>query len=218
VTNAVISSLQNVPDNQGVKSTKDTYDDDHDSVVHNVKITTGIAAFSLKLPYFPRSDAMTAYLDAAASQGFQIVCCPNFGGMLDSWPTFVFEKRSDVKANCYLAVKDDNWPGKVCLGGSTVGSDQSFAAEMLDALKTMCGDTVEQTSDDYDKSFQFCYKNTVLTSGHATFTWAKPYFPHGYVLEAVLQVMFKRGWRAAGGPNFGDNGSTWPGIIFEPIA
>jgi len=38
------------------------------------------------------------------------------------------------------------------------------------------------------------------------------------VLEAVLQVMFKRGWRAAGGPNFGDNGNTWPGIIFEPIA
>lgn len=217
-TNACVTALQKVPDNGDVKNEKDSYDEDHDSVVRNVKITTGAALMSFfALKYFPRCDSMTAFLDAMTAMGFQVVCCPNFGGMLDSWPTFVFEQRENLQPNAYLAVKDDNIPGKVCIGGSTIGSDESLAADMLEVLKGLCGEKVEQTIDDYDKSFKFAFKNTVVTSGHATFTFAKPYFPHGYVLGAILQVMFKHGWKAAGGPNFGDTGSTWPGIIFEPI-
>merc|ERR1712232_1334926 len=91
-------------------------------------------------------------------------------------------------------------------------------AEMLEVLQALCGEKVEQKPDEYDKEFALAYKNTKLTTGFAMFTMSKPYFPHGYVVEAVLRVMFKHGWRAAGGPNFGDNGSTWPGIIFERIA
>jgi hypothetical protein len=219
VTSAVVAALQKVPDNGDVKNEKDSYDEDHDAVVRNCKATTGIAAFTLKLPYFPRSDSMTAFLDATSAKGFQIVCCPNFGGMLDSWPTFVFEKRdTPVQPSAFLAVKDDNIPGKLCIGGSTVGADATLAADMLEVLQGLCGEKVEQKADDYDKSYSFAYKNTKLTSGFAMFTRAKPYFPHGYVVEAILQVMYKHGWRAAGGPNFGDNGNTWPGIIFEPIS
>jgi len=217
-TDAAVAALQNVPDNAAVKSEKDSYDEDHDSVVRDVKITTGSAPFSFKLKYFPRCDSMSAYLKAMAGRGFQVVCCPNFGGMLDSWPTFVFEKRSgEVKPNAFLAVKDDNIPGKVCLGGDGIGGDASLGADLLQVLQELSGSKVEQATDDYDRSFSLAYKNTVVTSGKAAFSMAKCYFPHGFVLEAILQVMLKHGWKVAGGPNFGDNGSQWPGMIFEPV-
>lgn len=117
----------------------------------------------------------------------------------------------------FLAVKDDNIPGKVCLGGGGITSDASVGSDLLMVLQTLCGDGVQQTVDDYDRSFDLAFRNTVVTSGHATFTWAKPYWPHGFVVEAVLQVLFKHGWKAQGGPNFGDDGSTWPGIVFEKV-
>jgi len=217
-TDATVAALKDVPDNAGVKSEKDSYDEDHDSVVRDVKITTGMAAFSLKLAYFPRCDSMLAYLRAMAGCGYQVVCCPNFGGMLDSWPTFVFEKRAgELKPNAFLAVKDDNIPGKLCLGGDGIAGDSALGGELLQALQELCGPKVQQGSDSYDSSFAFAYKHTKITSGHATFTFAKCYFPHGFVVEAVLQVMLKHGWKVAGGPNFGDNGSQWPGMIFEPV-
>eukprot|EP00746_Dinoflagellata_sp_MGD_P069166 gnl/MRDRNA2_/MRDRNA2_28359_c0_seq1.p1 gnl/MRDRNA2_/MRDRNA2_28359_c0~~gnl/MRDRNA2_/MRDRNA2_28359_c0_seq1.p1 ORF type:complete len:531 (-),score=107.91 gnl/MRDRNA2_/MRDRNA2_28359_c0_seq1:472-2064(-) len=215
VTNAVCAALVKVDGNGSVKSEKDEYDADYDAVCRNVNITTGMAAFSLKLPYFPRCDSMTTVLNATAAEGFKTVACPNFGGMLDSWPTFILEKSDDVKPQVYLAVKDDNVPGKVGLGGANIASDETLQSELLDVLKTLCGPNVSAGQDDYDKSFELAFKNTVLTSGHATFTMAKPYWPHGFVIEMLLQVMFKHGFMAEGGPNFGDNGNTWPGIIFQ---
>lgn len=217
-TDACCGALTKVEGNGDVKSEKDSYDNDCDSVCRNVKITTGMAAFSLKLPYFPRCNSMTTVLDTLASECFQVVACPNFGGMLDSWPTFILEKRDAVPQQMYLAVKDDNIPGKVCMGGGGIAADSTLGPELLEVFQTLCGPDVRQEADDYDKSFDLAFRKTVVTSGHATFTWAKPYWPHGFVLESMLQVLFKHGWRAAGGPNFGNDGSTWPGIIFQKVS
>merc|ERR1712113_1105898 len=122
--------------NGDVKSEKDEYDNDHDCVVRNVKITTGMAAFSLKLPYFPRCDSMVTWLNAVAQLGFQTSCCPNFGGMRDSWPTFVFEKTDKVQPVVFLAVKDENYPGKICIGCDSIATDDSLGPDLLFVLQT----------------------------------------------------------------------------------
>jgi len=212
----IIQNLKQVSGNGDVKVEKDSYDNDDDFVIHNVNITTGMAAFSLKLPYFPRGDSMVAFLTAMQAQGYKTAGCPNFGGMLDSWPSWIFEEDSSATAPLFMAVKDDNIPGKVDLAwGSDVPEDPTLAADLLEALSGFCGEKVVQTQDDYDRSFQICFKNTRVTTGKAMFTFTKPYFPHGYVVEAILAVMHAHGWVAIGGPNFGDNGLTWPGIIFQ---
>eukprot|EP00928_Gymnodinium_smaydae_P054948 TRINITY_DN3862_c0_g2_i1.p1 TRINITY_DN3862_c0_g2~~TRINITY_DN3862_c0_g2_i1.p1 ORF type:complete len:535 (-),score=90.32 TRINITY_DN3862_c0_g2_i1:172-1776(-) len=217
MADAVCGALTKVKDNANVKSEKDSYDEDYDAVCRNVNITTGMAAFSFKLPYFPRCDTVNCVMNTLAEEGFQVVACPNFGGMLDSWPTFIFEKRETAPVQMFVAVKDDNIPGKVCIGGGGVGMDSTLGPELLEVFQSLCGATVQQTLDDYDQSFEIAFKNTKVTSGHATFTFAKPYWPHGYVVELMLQVLLKHGWVAEGGPNFGDNGNTWPGMIFRKV-
>lgn len=218
VVDAICAKLANVKDNGGVKSEKDSYDDDYDSVARDVHITNGIAAFSFKLPYFPRCDTMVAVLEAITEQGFTVSACPNFGGMLDSWPSFCFEKRDGAKPLAILTVKDDNIPGKVGIAGPGIAEDPTLGQELLEVLKGLCGQDVSQGQDDYDKSATLAYRNTRTTTGHATFTWQKPYWPHGYVVEMVLQIMFKHGYRVVGGPNFGDNGLQWPCILFEKFS
>merc|ERR1712096_239223 len=118
----------------------------------------------------------------------------------------------------YLAVKDDNIPGKVCLGGGNVEQNAELCQQILQALQKFKGEkatAVAQTKDDYDKTFGVCYKNSQLTTGAAAFSFSKPYFPHGYVLESLLLILHSAGWKAIGGPNFGDDGNTWPSIIFK---
>mmetsp|Transcript_108521 Transcript_108521/g.346316 ORF Transcript_108521/g.346316 Transcript_108521/m.346316 type:complete len:533 (-) Transcript_108521:83-1681(-) len=217
VTDSICGALTKVADNGDVKSEADSYDADQDAVCRNVKITTGMAAFSSKLPYFPRSDSMNCVLNTLAEEGFQVVACPNFGGMTDSWPTFIFEKRELVPPQMFLAIKDENYPGKVCLGGGGIAVDESLGPELLEVLQTLCGPSVQQTTDDYDKTFDLAFKNTKVTTGPATFTASKPYWPHGFVVEMILQVLLKHGWRAEGGPKFGNDGTTWPGIIFQKV-
>mmetsp|Transcript_116919 Transcript_116919/g.363962 ORF Transcript_116919/g.363962 Transcript_116919/m.363962 type:complete len:533 (+) Transcript_116919:68-1666(+) len=217
VAKAMCTALLKVEGNDKVKSEKDSYDTDHDAVCRDVKVTTGMQAFSFRVPYFPRGDSMKAMLGSWRAEGFQVVACPNFGGMQDSWPTFVLERRDDVGPQLYLAVKDDNIPGKVCIT-SDGPADAGLGSDLLEVFQALCGEKVQQTADDYDRSYELAFRHTVLTSGHATFTMAKPYWPHGYVLELTLQVLLKRGWRAEGGPNFGDDGNTWPGIIFSRTA
>lgn len=214
MADSMCGALVKVQGNADVKNEKDDYDTDHDAVCRNVSITTGLQPFSFRLKYFPRGDSMKTLLNTWAEEGFQVVGCPNFGGMQDSWPTFVLEKRSSVPDQLFLAVKDDNIPGKLALVGGSVGGDASMAAELLDVLTSLCGQGVLQQLDDYDQTYELAFRNTVITTGHATFTWSKPYWPHGFVIEMVLQVMYKKGWKATGGPNFGDDGNTWPGIIF----
>mmetsp|Transcript_124611 Transcript_124611/g.363872 ORF Transcript_124611/g.363872 Transcript_124611/m.363872 type:complete len:532 (-) Transcript_124611:50-1645(-) len=214
MTDAVCGALTKVADNGDVKSEMDSYDEDFDGVCRNVKITTGMQAFSFRCKYFPRGDSMRTVVDTMAEENFQLVACPNFGGMLDSWPTFIFEKRSQVPQQMVLAVKDDNIPGKLDLVGGGVGQDPTLGPELLSALKTLCGPDVLQATDDYDQSYELAFRNTRLTTGHSTFTWSKPYWPHGYVLVALLQILYKHGFKAEGGPNFGDTGNTWPCIIF----
>merc|ERR1719291_582963 len=85
------------------------------------------------------------------SKGYSTVGCPNFGGMLDSWPSWIFEEDANATEPLFLAVKDDNIPGKVDLGwGSDVHEDATLAPDLLSALQSLCGPTVEQLQDDYD--------------------------------------------------------------------
>merc|ERR1711933_608458 len=109
--------------------------------------------------------------------------------MLDSWPTFIFqEDPKDTSPFMYLAVKDDNIPGKLNLGGANIGEEVQMKDEMLSALKSLCGEAVVVQTDDYDKSFDICFKNVKITTGYAAFSFTKPYFPHGYVLDAILHI------------------------------
>mmetsp|Transcript_114090 Transcript_114090/g.207515 ORF Transcript_114090/g.207515 Transcript_114090/m.207515 type:complete len:537 (+) Transcript_114090:69-1679(+) len=216
IVDATCGALAKIADNASAHSEKDSYDDDHDAVCRDVHVTTGIQAFSFRTKYYPRGDSMKAMLGCWAAEGYQVVACPNFGGMLDSWPSFVLEKREAVPQPLFLAVKDDNWPGKVGLVGGDVASDSALAADLLEVFTALCGPDVVQQLDDYDRTYELAYRNTRLTTGRPKFTFAKPYWPHGYVMELMLQVLYKKGWKAAGGPNFGDDGGTWPGIIFYP--
>merc|ERR550514_1475742 len=124
-----------------------------------------MAAFSLKLAYFPRCDSMRAFMEATSQQGFAVSSCPNFGGMLDSWPTFIFETVTPPPDKVlFLAVKDDNIPGKLNLGGGGIDTDATLGSELLEVLKGLCGDSVEMVKDDYDRIFDLCFKNTKVTS------------------------------------------------------
>ena len=49
------------------------------ATARDVNVTTGVAAFSMKLPYFPRGDTLTCLLNTFARTGHSIVACPNFG-------------------------------------------------------------------------------------------------------------------------------------------
>lgn len=212
---AVCGSLTKIEGNADAKSETDDYDADFDAVCRNVKITTGVAMFSLKLPYFPRCDSVVSVLNALAEERYQVVACPSFGTQ-GSWPTFVWEKkRDDVPDQIFMAIKDDNIPGKVCIGGGGVASDPTLAGELLEVLRALCGEKVEQVQDDYDRSFDICFKNTKVTSGHAALTMAKPFWPRGHVVELLLQVLFKHGWVCQGGPNFGENGNQWPSFVLS---
>lgn len=217
VAQKVADALKACAGNQDVTLEKDSYDDDHDAVVRNVNITTGMAAFSLKLPYFPRCDSMMAMLNAMQADGYTMVGCPNFGGMHASWPTFIWEKSPHPSIPMFMAVKDDNIPGKLNLGGGGIGADATLASELLEVLKALCGPEVVQQRDDYDSTFDLSFKNTRITTGHSAFTFTKAYYPHGYVVEAVLAILYSHGWEAVGGPNFGDDGNTWPCIVFKKI-
>lgn len=209
---AMCGALAKVPDNAGVKSEKDSYDEDHDAVCRDIHITSGGYSSFFGCKYFPRGDSMKTMLGAWQAEGYQVVACPNFGGMTDSWPTFVLEKRGNVPDQMFLAIKDENIPGKVGIIGA--GQDPQLIADLLEIFQSLCGNDVIKSEDPYDKTYDVAFRNTRLTSGHATFTFAKPYWPHGYVIELMLQVLLKKGWKAVGGPNFGDDGNTWPGIIF----
>lgn len=215
VVDPLQTALARVPKNEKVHSEKDKYDDDYDAVLRDVNITTGCTAFSLKLPYYPRCDSMLAFIQTMYGLGFGVAACPNFGGMLDSWPTFLFEahKEAGMEEPLFVSIKDDNIPGKLNFGGAGIKDDAQFAHDMLETLQKMCGDKVSLTKDDYDSTFDYCFKNTILTSGHAAFSWAQPYWPHGYIVEAVLDILHDRGYKVVGGPNFGDDGNRWPCFI-----
>merc|ERR1740124_1618065 len=125
---------------------------------------------------------MMAVLETMQKQGYSITGCPNFGGMLDSWPTFIWQADSNPTQPMYMAVKDDNILGKLSLGGGGIEENHELAGQLLEALQKFNGNDVAQAKDDYDKTFGICYKNVKITTGHASFSLSKPYWPHGYVL------------------------------------
>merc|ERR1712139_236969 len=145
-----------------------------------------------------------AILNTTAAEGFKTVACPTFGGFYNSCPTLVLEKSSEVLPQVFMVFKNTA-PGKVLLGGASIASDETLQQELLDVLKTFGGTSVLPGLDtvyDYDKSFEIAFKKTVLTSGKpgsgGACSMREPYFPHGFVVEMLLQVMFKHGWAAEG--------------------
>jgi len=216
VIDALCGALTKLPKNEDVKNEKDSYDADHDAVARNVNITTGAWSSFFGLKYFPRGDSMSTVLDTLRDEGWQVACCPNFGGMTDSWPTFVLEKRDGpVGDQLFLAVKDDNIPGKIDIVGSDIASaEQTIGSELLDVFQTLNGPDVCIAQDSYDDTYPLSFRNTVLTTGCSMFSFERPYWPNGHVVEMMLQVLLRNGWKAQGGPNFGDNGDSWPCIVF----
>jgi len=214
VASKLVSALQPLKGNDGVKIEADSYDTagGYEQVLRNTGITSGAFSSVFGLSYFPRSDSMNAILGTLSTEGYGCVACPNFGGMLDSWPSFIFEEGISTPT-MWIAVKDDSIPGKFNLGGGDIKDNPALVSELMEVLVSFCGEKVEQTKDSYDDSYDVCFRNTVLTSGHAHFTLAKPFWPHGFVIESLLSVLLKHGWVAVGGPNFGDNGNTWPGMV-----
>ena len=51
------------------------------------------------------------------------------------------------------------------------------------ALCSLNGQHVAMTKDDYDATFDLCFKNTKVTSGKAFMSFSKPFFPYGSIVE-----------------------------------
>jgi len=218
VAEPLIHNLQAVKGNETVKATSDEYDKDFDVYLHNVNITTGNQAFSLKVPYFPRGDSMAVLLQTFADLGYLNVGCPNFGGMLESWPVFVFEETGvRLPPPLFFAVKDDNVPGKInFVGGGLTAT--TAPQDLLQAVQALNGPDVSLTKDKYDQTYDICLKHTHMTSGNAFGTFTKPFFPHGCTLESIAGVLLKHGYVICAGPNFGDHGGSWPSFVCQPVA
>lgn len=212
----LIAALRGVKKNESVCSDSDSYDKDFDVYLHNVNITTGHQAFSLKVPYFPRADSMGCLLKTFSEHGFLNVGCPNFGGMLDSWPVFILEQTGQrLPTPIFWAIKDDNIPGKINFLGQLPAS---FPTQLLAALQALNGENVALTKDKYDANYDYCFKHTFSTSGNGFGTMTKPFFPHGCVIEAVCSLLLQHGWQVCAGPNFGDDGGSWPSFVCQPVA
>ena len=53
--------------------------------------------------------------------------------------------------------------------------------------------------DDYDKEFDFSFRNTKMTTGHACMSMQNSWWPYAYPMELILGEFHKFGWRPAGG-------------------
>jgi len=205
----MLKKLAFVPGNNNAFLEEPGSDEDWPSVLRKTKITTGAAMFSMRLAYFPRNDAVIAMLQSLGGLGWAVVSCPNFSGRTDAWPTFILERRKSPVTHGLVAIKDQNYPGKVCIGGP-----YEAAEALLSGFKKVNGDRVEQVKDDYDQTFDVCYKNTTMTCGGQVCPLIeKPWFPYGYPLEMLMHELQKVGWTVVGGPNFGSGRLSWPTLI-----
>jgi len=196
---------------QSTKLEKDSYDEDFDQVVRDTHMTTGTFTFGLQ--FFPKCGAMMAMLNAMNELGYSLAAAPNFGGLDATWPSFIWEKRNEPVKSAFVAIKDQNVPGKVCIGG--VGQND----ELRDALlKGFAGVTVQQVvaaKDSWDSDFDVCFRNTAMTTGSTPFSFQNAWFPYGYPLEMLVTEMARHGYFAVGGPNFGAGKLSWPCLVFE---
>jgi len=201
-----------LPGVENVEIRKDKYDGDWDAVLRNTQMTKGFDLLSLNCRYFPRNDAMMALLTTTGSLGYSVAACPNFVGNQDSWPTFVFEETGVKTEPAFIAIKDENLPGKVCVGGA-----RDALPGLLDILRSLTGPIVEMNKDQWDQDYDDCLQNTVMTSGLPCFSFLNLWWPYGYMVEVVLGEMSLQGWTLVGGPNFGGEGASWPSFVFQRI-
>eukprot|EP00438_Fugacium_kawagutii_P024829 Skav205731 [mRNA] locus=scaffold1496:147395:149101:+ [translate_table: standard] len=211
VTNTIAQPLQRVKGNEGLKSEKDEYDADHDQVLRNTSITTGMQAFSFKTAYFPRNDSVLAITRSMGEKGWKLAACPMFGGMGASWPCFVWHYTGKRMQTALVAVKDQNWPGKVCVGGV----EKEVANALLVAFKAMSGPDAESGLDSYDQDFDFAIRNTKMTTGSAMCSMQNSWWPYGFPMEVILGELQRFGWEPAGAPAFGSMKLSWPAVIFQ---
>mmetsp|Transcript_117627 Transcript_117627/g.332765 ORF Transcript_117627/g.332765 Transcript_117627/m.332765 type:complete len:538 (-) Transcript_117627:164-1777(-) len=212
VANALQAALKDVHKNESVTVRTDEYDADWDEVVRETSMTNGLAAFNFKLAYFPRNDAVMAMLQTLNAEGYSLAACPNFGGIGASWPSFIWEKTGRPVKSAFVAIKDQNIPGKVCFGG-LAGEDVENA--LLAGFRALAGQDVHSGKESYDKAFDFCYNNTKMTSGSVPCSMQNAWWPFGYPLEMVLSELDAMGWKPVGGPNFGAGKLSWSSVVLE---
>lgn len=206
-----ISKALNEKASQSTKVEKDEYDDDHNEVVRNTSMTTG--AFTFGLSYFPKCRPMMTMLNTMNDLGWRLAAAPNYGGMDASWPSFIWEKRDEPVKSAFVAIKDQNIPGKVCIGG--VGQNEALRQALLKGLGAVTVEPVHEHKDSWDTDFDMSFKNTAMTTGSQPMSFQNAWFPYGFPLEIVVSEMAQQGYRAVGGPNFGAGKLSWSALVFE---
>jgi len=203
-------ALEPLPGQASVELSRDRHDRNWDAVLRNTKMTTGWN--TAELNYFPRNDSMMALLKTTASLGYSVVACPKFGGAFASWPSLVLEETREPSEPAFIAIKDESLPGKICVGGA-----KDACKGILRGLSMLTGPLIELGRDQSDMDYDECLRNTVMTTGLACFAFHNEWWPYGYMVEVILGEMFNKGWVLVGGPNFGDDKSSWPSFIFQRI-
>merc|ERR550534_713380 len=120
-----------------------------------------------------------------------------------------------------MGIKDQNMVGKVYLCGP--GSKDKALLSAVTAALSQGRPGVRRViggADPYDAMWDVAWYGTKLTSGFAAFSFAKPFFPRGRAVVALLDSLAQQGWVPSAGPNFGvpisDKASNgWPSIVFS---
>lgn len=165
----------------------------------------------MKTAYFPRNDSVLAITRSMGEKGWKLAACPMFGGMGASWPCFVWQYTGKKMQTALVAIKDQSWPGKVCVGGV----EPEVGDALLVAFKAMSGPDVKKGLDLYDQDFQFSIRNTKMTTGQAFCSMQNSWWPYGFPMEVILGELQAFGWEPAGGPAFGSMQLSWPAVIFQ---
>ena len=151
----------------------DEYDtaSEWDIVWQNTNITSGMQAFSLAKPYFPKGKVVLSVLTEIYKLGWELVCGPNFGGNSVDWPCFVFKRLKSKAAQLPLAplafgaIKDQNMPGKFCLS-TTASHLQDVTKTISEALRRVKGNEgLKVEKDEYDADHDQVLRNTSITTG-----------------------------------------------------
>ena len=156
--------------NKEVRVSFDEYDtaNDWDIVWQNSNITSGMQAFSLAKPYFPKCKVVLSLLTEIYKLGWELVCGPNFGGNAVDWPCFIFKRLKSPMEQLPLAfgaIKDQNMPGKFCLS-TTASHLQDVTRTISEALRRVKGNEgLKGEKDEYDADHDQVLRNTSITTG-----------------------------------------------------
>ncbi|CAK9107747.1 unnamed protein product [Durusdinium trenchii] len=196
----------------------DEYDtqQEWDVVWRETSITSGMQAFSLAKPYFPKGQVVLPLLEEVYKLGWHLVCGPNFGGIKVDWPCLVFKKLkqpSTSGALAFGAVKDQNIPGKFCI--TTTPSELTAVTQTIhEALRKVSGNegiTIEK--DEYDADHGQVIRKTSITTGAMAF--GTSYFPRKESILAITRSMGAKGWKLEACPMFGGMGASWPTFVWH---